>query len=173
MKIPPELGLPRNAIVLGDLQQLVRLISEENTSTAKRKKIGGTVGADKTNDILLKLAQHLAALATTAWKMQRRIVDAETQEPKASLGEGDTRKLFRDLQTFLGTLTDMGITIRDRAGEPFDYGMPEKVVDAKSEPGITKERVAETLRPTVTWTTEFWQNTMIQKGEVIIHTPEA
>lgn len=51
--------------------------------------------------------------------------------------------------------------------------MPEKVVDAKSQPGITKERVAETLRPTVTWTTEFWKNTMIQKGEVIINTPEA
>lgn len=173
MKIPHELGLPSNAIVLGDLQQLVRLISEQNNDTAKRKKGGSTAAADKTNDILLKLAQHLAALATTAWRMQRRIVDSETQEPKASLGEGDTRKLFRDLQTFLGTLADMGITIRDRAGEPFDYGMPEKVVDAKSQPGITKERVAETLRPTVTWTTEFWKNTMIQKGEVIINTPEA
>ena len=67
----------------------------------------------------------------------------------------------------------MGLTIRDRTGQSFDYGMPEKVIDAKPQPGITKERVFETLRPTVTWTTNFWKEAMIQKGEVIIQTPEA
>lgn len=173
MKLPPELGLPRNAVVLGDLKQLVDLINKENAKRPKSKSESGGAGLEKVNEILLKLAQHLALLATAAWKMQKRLVDSETQEAKESISESDARKLFRDLQSVFSALSDMGITIRDRSGEAFDYGMPEKVVDAKTQPGLARECVAETLRPTITWTTDFWKDTMIQKGEVIIHTPEA
>jgi hypothetical protein len=173
MKIPPELGLPRNAVVLGDIQQLVRLINEENAKKPRKEEAGTAPLLDKANEILLKQAKHLATVATTAWKMQKRVLDPESQEARGSLSDSDARKLARDVQSLLTTLSEMGLTIRDRTGEPFDYGMPEKVVDAKAQPGITKERVAETLRPTITWSSDFWKDTMIQKGEVVIHTPEA
>ena len=105
--------------------------------------------------------------------MQKRVMDSATSEIRDTFDESDGRKLGRDIQSLLALLADMGITIRDRTGQSFDYGMPEKVIDAKPQPGITKERVAETLRPTVTWTTHFFKEAMIQKGEVIIQTPVA
>jgi len=173
MKIPPELGLPRNAIVLGDLQQLTQFIKDNSAKKPRKQKEIETPVLDKANEILLALAQHLAALATTAWKMERRLFDPDSQEVREGFSQGDARKLARDIRSLLSTLSDMGITIRDRTGEPFDYGMAEKVVDAQAQPGLTKERVAETLRPTITWSSDFWKDTMIQKGEVTIHTPEA
>ena len=173
MKIPSELGLPPNTIVLGDIQQLVTLINKEHAKQPQKNKGEDRSDLDRANQVLLKFAQQVAAITTSAWKMQKRLLDPETQEVCETFGQAEARKLARDVQSLITTLTDMGITIRDKTGEPFDYGMAEKVVDAKTQPGITKERIAETLRPTVTWTTDFWKDTMIQKGEVIIHTPEA
>ena len=56
--------------------------------------------------------------------------------------------------------------IKDHTGEIFDYGLPLNVVTTQPSPGITKERVLETLKPTI-----YWQEQMIQMGEVVIATP--
>jgi hypothetical protein len=173
MKIPHELGLKRPATEFDEVLKLIDGISLANAAAASRRDKDGEIALEKANAILSSLAQQLAAVATIGWKMSKRITDPQSGEIRESFDETDGRKLSRDVQSLLTTLSEMGVTIRDRAGQAFDYGMPEKVVDAKPMKGITKERVAETLRPTVIWTTEFWKETMIQKGEVIIHTPES
>jgi len=48
----------------------------------------------------------------------------------------------------------------------FDYGLPLKVVTTQPTPGITKESVIETIKPTI-----YWQKQIIQMGEVVIATP--
>jgi hypothetical protein len=56
--------------------------------------------------------------------------------------------------------------VKDHTGDVFDYGMPLKVVTTQPSPGINKERVTETIKPTI-----YWQNKIIQMGEVVIATP--
>ena len=41
--------------------------------------------------------------------------------------------------------------VKDRTGEAFDYGLPEKVVTAQPQPGLTREIIIETIRPTIYW----------------------
>jgi hypothetical protein len=173
MKIPHELGLKRPSTEFDEVLKLIDEITLANAAVASKRDKDGAVAVERANTILTSLAGKLAAVATIGWKMQKRMTDPESGETRDAFDESDGRKLARDVQALLSTLTDMGITIRDRAGQAFDYGMPEKVVDAKAMKGISKERVAETLRPTVSWTTDFWKETIIQKGEVIIHTPES
>lgn len=173
MKIPHELGIKRPSTGFDEVLKLIDEIALGKAAAVPRRDKDGVVALEKANAILSGVAQQLATVATTAWKMQKRMIDTQSGDTREALDEGDTRRLARDVQTLQNTLMDMGITIRDKTGQSFDYGMPEKVVDAKPMKGITKERVAETLRPTVTWSTELWKDTMIQKGEVIIHTPES
>lgn len=173
MKIPHELGLKRPSTGFDEVLKLIDEIALANASVAHKRDKDGALALEQANSILSGLAHQLAAVATTAWKMQKRMIDPESGEVRETFNEGDSRRLTRDVQTLQTILSEMGITIRDKTGQSFDYGMPEKVVDAKAMKGITKERIAETLRPTVTWTTEFWKETMIQKGEVLIHTPES
>jgi molecular chaperone GrpE (heat shock protein) len=173
MKIPPELALKQPAREVDDVLQIIEQITAAHAAAQQSSKRTTGDLSDTANKILARMAQKLAALATATWKMQRRIFDQETAEARDSLDSSDTRKLARDVESMLNTLAEIGIKIRDRTGQSFDYGMPEKVVDAKPAPGITKERVVETLKPTITWSTDYWKDTMIQKGEVIIHTPEA
>lgn len=173
MKIPHEIGLQGQAAEFEEILTIVRSIASTNNHPKDRQaKEEATAATERAHKILANIAQQLAAIATISWKMEKRLFDSDSGEVNDTFDAADGRKLARDAQALMSSLSDMGITVRDRTGQSFDYGMPEKVVDAKPQPGIAKERVAETLRPSVTWTTEFWKDTMIQKGEVIIHTPE-
>ena len=173
MKIPPELGLNRPATEFDEVLKQIMQVSVAKASSADAQDRDGARSTEQANKILAEMAQQLATLATIGWKMQKRVMYPASGEIRDNFDKSDGRKLGRDVQSLLALLSEMGLTIRDRTGQSFYYGMPEKVIDAKPQPGITKERVFETLRPTVTWTTNFWKEAMIQKGEVIIQTPEA
>ncbi len=172
MNIPHELKIKPSGSELDDVLLLVARTGIGNPPVSGGRGKTESIAMDKANEVMLQMAQKLAVIATATWKMQNRLIDAETDSPRETFEAADGRKLARDVQTLLTALSEMGITIRDRTGQSFDYGMPEKVVDAKPQPGITKERVVETLRPTITWATQAWKDTMIQKGEVIIQTPQ-
>jgi len=112
-------------------------------------------------------AKKLASIATTIWRMSKRISEKSdsTQEENPVLA-----KINHDTQSLREDLESMGVTIWDKTGQLFDYGMPEKVIDVKQQIGISKERVLETLRPTITWKSGE-KTTILQVGEVIIQTP--
>lgn len=172
MNIPHELKLKPPGYELDKVLQLIARPDTGNPPASGGHGKSELAAMEKANEVLLQMAQKLAAIATATWKMQKRLIDPDTDSPRETFEAADGRKLARDVQTLLTALTEMGITIRDRTGQSFDYGMPEKVVDAKPQPGISRERVAETLRPTISWSTQAWKDTVIQKGEVIIQTPQ-
>ena len=64
------------------------------------------------------------------------------------------------------SLSGIGMEVKDRTGEAFDYGLPEKVLTAQPQPGLTREIIIETVRPTIYWNTQI-----AQPGEVVIGTP--
>lgn len=104
----------------------------------------------------------LAAIATYAWKSKSRLKDAGSVEDGGILSRvnGDIGRIWKVL------VDDLGLEIKDHTEEVFDYGMPLKVVTTQPTADITKERVIETIKPTI-----YWRNKIIQRGEVVIATP--
>ena len=102
----------------------------------------------------------LAVIATQAWKARAKMVD-KSGEPIAEM-----RRVYRHLEGILAVLHDLGLQIKDHTGEAFDYGLPLKVVTSQPAPGIARETVIETIKPTI-----YWQQQIIQTGEVVIATP--
>lgn len=104
----------------------------------------------------------LASIATSAWKAKSRLKDAGSVEDGGVLSriQGDIGRIWNVL------VDDLGLEIRDHTGQPFDYGMPLRVVTSQPTQGIAKERVIETIKPTI-----YWRKKIIQMGEVIIATP--
>jgi hypothetical protein len=77
----------------------------------------------------------------------------------------------------MGTVNGIGFTLYGCSDmEPttgsycdtYDEGQPMKVIASKPTPGLTAKRVGETLLPSV-----FWNERLVQNGEVEIATPAA
>ena len=107
------------------------------------------------------VTRAVALVATNAWKAKMKMVDASSGEVRDEM-----KRVYRHIEGIFQAFQDMGLEVRDHTDAPFDYGMPLKVVTTQPTPGITKERVVETIKPTI-----YWQNQIIQHGEVVIATP--
>ena len=109
---------------------------------------------------------EILGIIINIWRIKVKTTDSFSNQPKEELGKEDIKKVARYLDSIYNALAQLGIEIIDRTGETFDYGLPEKVVSTNPQEGISKERVLETLRPTVKW------NNHIYPGEVEIATPK-
>lgn len=89
------------------------------------------------------------------------MTDRATKEVK-----DEHRPLARHVTAILDTLEGVGLTLRDRETEAYDYGLPEKVVAAERSAAVSRETVLETIRPTL-----FFRNQIVKAGEIIIALP--
>lgn len=105
------------------------------------------------------LGRLLADLATGIWRLRQRF----TAHPP----ENELRRATRDLDALWDTLTQAGIEVRDHNGALYDAGQSLRVVAFQPTRGIDRDRVIETIKPTV-----YFQSKWIQMGEVIVGTPE-
>lgn len=105
--------------------------------------------------------KDLAIIATSAWKARCRIIDPASGEVREEM-----KRLSGDIERIQRCLGDLGITVEDHTNKPFDYGLPWQVVATKPMPGLARETVTETLKPTVRWNEQI-----IQHAEVEIGTP--
>lgn len=104
----------------------------------------------------------IATIATNAWRAKAKMLDSATGEPRE-----DMKRVYRHIEGILDGLNEIGIEVKDHTGDAFDYGMPLKVVTTQPTLGITREKVLETIKPTV-----YCQKTsIIQMGEVVVATP--
>jgi len=110
--------------------------------------------------------KNLSGLATHAWKLRGRVIDPQTKEPRDEIKKEDVRKMVRHVEAMFEALTALNVEVRDRTGETFDYGLPDKIVASNPQAGLTKELIVETIRPTI-----YWMNHIAQTGEVVIATP--
>lgn len=107
------------------------------------------------------IVKGMADIATNIWKAKCRMLDGDSGEVREEM-----KRVYRHVESALETLTEIGVELKDHTGSAFDYGLPLKVVTTQETPGITRETVVETLRPTV-----YWQKQIIQMGEVVVGTP--
>jgi hypothetical protein len=106
------------------------------------------------------LPKALANIATNVWKARSRMVDAQG-EPRE-----ETKRIHRHIESILDSLAQLRVEIRDHTGETFNYGLPLTVITTQPTQGINRERVIETIKPTV-----YWNRQLIQSGEVVVGTP--
>lgn len=103
----------------------------------------------------------LAALATNIWRAQSRMLDPKTGEPRE-----ESRRLYRHIEGALEAFAAMGVRLSDWLGQPYDTGLPVKVISFQPFPDVTRDTVIEAVRPAV-----FWQDRLLQVGEVIVGIP--
>jgi hypothetical protein len=112
----------------------------------------------------------LANLGTGLWRLRQRMLDPSTGQPLEEM-----RRAYRHFESVWDVLADAGIQIRDHKGE----FLPERgfsglhVAAYQPTPGLKKERVIDTIKPTILIKrAEANQDVLIQIGEVIVGTPE-
>ena len=103
----------------------------------------------------------LAALATNIWRAQAKMIDPKTGEPRE-----ETRRLYRHIEGALEAFAAMGVRLSDWVGQPYDAGLPLKVISFQPITDVTRDTVVEAVRPAV-----FWQDRLLQVGEVIVGIP--
>jgi hypothetical protein len=104
----------------------------------------------------------LSGLATQVWRTRNRIIDPETGEPREEM-----KRIYRHVEGAFEMFTEMGLTINDWVKQPYDAGLPVKVLTFQPTPGIQRDTVLEAVRPTV-----IWKDRLLQMGEVIVGVPQ-
>jgi hypothetical protein len=149
-RIPPAVYPDENQVM-----EVILRIHEANR--ARPETASGEVRYTLQQGIL----RGLADIATNAWRARSKMLDGASGEVRDEM-----KRVFRHIEGILETFKEMGLEIKDHTGDPFDYGLPLKVVTTQPTQGIVKESVLETIKPTI-----YWQKQIIQMGEVVITTP--
>jgi len=111
---------------------------------------------------LESLDGSLAGLATQIWRARNRIIDPETGEPREEM-----RRVYRHIEGALEMFSEMGLTMNDWLKQPYDAGLPVKVLTFQPTPDVQRDTVLEAVRPTI-----IWKDRLLQMGEVIVATPK-
>ena len=146
------IALP-NAEWPGD-KQILETVALVATVNPSRKEHANT-------ELPTDYLKALVSIATNAWRAKTKMVDTASGEVRDEM-----KRVDRHIEAIYRNLADVGVVIRDHTGETYDEGQPMKVVASKPTPGLDKKRVSETLLPSI-----FWNNRLVQNGEIEIATP--
>ncbi|MCR4439150.1 MAG: hypothetical protein QHJ34_09525 [bacterium] len=104
----------------------------------------------------------LADIASGLWRLRQKMVNPGTNRPLDGM-----QRPFRHLESVWDALIQAGAQILHHTDKPFDPGMSLKVISFQPAPGLERERVIETIKPTI-----YFRGRQIHMGEVIVGTPE-
>lgn len=116
------------------------------------------------------LVRLLADLGTGLWRMKQRMVDPQTGDPLEQM-----RRPYRHLESMWDAFDRARIHIHDHTGEPLpERGFPGlKVVQRVPTPGLTREHITETIKPTISLKGSGANpDLVIQMGEILVGIPE-
>lgn len=107
--------------------------------------------------------EHIVNIANHAWRAKSKMMDEVSRELRE-----DARRYHRHIEAILESLKSIGIQVEDKTGALYDAGMDLSVISFEPTPGLIKEEIKETIKPTI-----YFNNRSIQKGEVIVGIPTA
>jgi len=107
--------------------------------------------------------ETLAEVATGLWRLRQRMVEPDTGRPLEEM-----RRAFRHLESVWDALAAAGVEIQDHTGAPFHTGLALDVLAFQPTAGVERERVIETIKPSV-----YFKGRAVQMGQVIVGTPES
>jgi hypothetical protein len=103
----------------------------------------------------------LVDVGTGLWRLGQKMVEPGTDRPLETM-----RKAFRHWQSTWDALAEAGVEIQDHTGKPFDSGQELIPVLFQPTPGLERERILETVKPSI-----YYKGKRIQVGEVIVGKP--
>ena len=103
----------------------------------------------------------LADIGTGLWRLRQRMVAPGTDRPLEEM-----RRAFRHLEFTWDALVQAGVEIQSHTGMPFDSGLALDAIAFQAEPGMEREMVIETVKPSV-----YYKGKQIQIGQVVVGTP--
>lgn len=106
----------------------------------------------------------LVDVVTRLWRAQRQ-AQRLAEDAGASAGPA-SRAVARELDAALSALDGAGLVVQDHDGADFDAGLALIAVAFQPTAGLARERVLETLRPSV-----YLGETHLQRGEVVVGIP--
>jgi hypothetical protein len=124
----------------------------------KAKETGKVVMRERTEGERL-----LADLATGVWRLRQRITTPDGEKHREEM-----RRVARDVESMWDTLQQAGVEVLDHTGALYDPGQALTVLAFQPTDGIDRERIVETVKPTV-----YYQGNWLVMGEVIVGTPAA
>ena len=142
----PDLPLEK---ALADLKELATAWEESRKNPAPAASAEAMSGA-------------LSLLATNVWRARSKIIDPGTGQPRDEM-----RRVHRHVEGALEAFSQMGVRLNDWLNEPYDAGLPVKVLSFQPTPGLTRDTIVEVVRPAV-----FWEDRLLQSGEVVVGVPE-
>jgi len=172
--VPTEFRMGRGDVgskerVLHAIMALCLALDATSVETTESSDVDATRGSNRSTP---REAGHLPPLSGSAlpdlciglWRLRRRMIDPDTGRPLE-----DMRKPFRHLESVWDTLAEAGVDIRDHTNELVpEYGsIGLNVLAYQPMPGISRERVIETVKPSI-----YVGERLVQMGQVIIGTPE-
>jgi hypothetical protein len=156
-------------------KELTEIVSSIVANKTAPRREQATATAEVSADYL----GALVSIANNFWRARKRMSDAGDGEVRE-----DMKRIHDRVEAIRRSLVEVGIVIcyhpevrgesqpktgiviRDHTGDAYDEGQPMKVVASKPTPGLDKKRVSETLLPSI-----FWNNRLVQNGEIEIATP--
>jgi hypothetical protein len=142
---------------IGSMPPVVPAEPAATAETVEEKKI------DATKVVLDEFGGPIAGLATQVWRARNRVIDPATGEPREEM-----RRVHRHVEGAYEVFAQMGVVIKDWLNQPYDAGLPVKVLTFQPEPELQRDTVLETVRPTV-----IWKDQLLQLGEVIVGIPKS
>ena len=142
---------------------IVNYLKEENQKYAPVKP--APTGSAEGSALFQEQMELVADIGTGLWRLRQRLINPETGLPLE-----ETRRAYRHFQSVWDAIEGAGYTIQDHTGQPFNARQTLKVITYEQKPGIEREIVSETIKPSVYYQKEG-KEWMVQMGEVIVATP--
>jgi hypothetical protein len=159
MLFPREFQIPDSPWKEGEVEQLEQIAVRVEEMSRARIEVDGSRDQAR---IKQKRNDFLSEIGTGLWRLRQKMTQPGTDKPTEEM-----RRAYRHLESIWDTLQKDGVNIYDHTGQDFDAGKSLKVLAFQPSPGLRRERVIETIKPTV-----YVGEEMIQMGEVIVGTPE-
>ncbi|MBI1829901.1 MAG: hypothetical protein HYR84_00455 [Planctomycetes bacterium] len=105
----------------------------------------------------------LKEIGTNLWRLKNKMCPPGRSEPPDELAS-----MYRHVDSMWEALREAGVQIQDHTGKAFDSGMPIVCLAFQPTPGLKREIIVETIKPSI-----FLNNQRIQTGEVIVGAPIA
>jgi len=158
----PDQGKPTDAFAIPD----AAWPSEEIVTEILLSLITSRPGAEPTRvtpstEAKTDYFRVMVAVANHAWSARNEITDPRTGQFRQEM-----QAFGKHIDAMFQILAEFGIVAHDHTGQPYDEGQSLKVVESIPAPGLNQKLVTETVLPSI-----FWNNRVIQNGEVRIATP--
>ena len=104
--------------------------------------------------------RFIKKIANNVWKLRNKMLD-EDGNPKAHFD-----RVYRFVEALDDALTEIDVSIKSHDGETYDTGMAVNVVAWEKREGATREKIIETIKPTIRL-----GDRLLQWADVIAVTP--